>query len=181
MEGVITVLKLNDTPKEEKISLINNVVQAQNMAHLHKLLEMEEEVVDVNVADEALISAVEHANHKATILLCEQGASVNQFVEGEPILTYSIKHNSFEFVKLLIKAGADVNLMDSDREESPLTAACVQGKLTCIKALLAAGADVNQTNCEEETPLSRLLNDIRSGGLNGKRFSRSLAHINFLR
>ena len=49
------------------------------------------------------------------------------------------------FYKMLLKKGADVNVIDT-KGNTPLHAAAVQGNEDCMNALISAGADVNAEN-----------------------------------
>ena len=57
-------------------------------------------------------------------------------------------------VKLLLKAGADVNSANKNGDTALIVAASC-GSIECTKLLIDAGADVNISNSQEETALIR--------------------------
>ena len=57
-----------------------------------------------------------------------------------------------EVLEALIKAGADVNLLNLS-QESPLHQAAMQDKLECIRILVESGANVEQKGPEGKPPL----------------------------
>ena len=58
-----------------------------------------------------------------------------------------------EAVKLLLDAGADVNVKKNPQMKTPLHNAAQYGRVEMVKMLLAKGADVNARDSEGETPL----------------------------
>uniref|UniRef100_A0A804LSX5 Ankyrin repeat family protein n=1 Tax=Zea mays TaxID=4577 RepID=A0A804LSX5_MAIZE len=92
--------------------------------------------------------AASYGNTGAVKILLEHHADPNSIseVSGSPLVS-ALQPNklvnesdSLESVKLLIKAGADVN---SASPNTPLVVATVNGLTDCIKYLLEAGADAN--------------------------------------
>lgn len=96
---------------------------------------------------------------------CSDKADTNKPVQKEKIsatelyaqLQEASKEGNLDKVRILIKQGADVNLLVFDKttgedindtyaayEETPLMLASVKGHLVIVKELLAAGAKVNQ-------------------------------------
>uniref|UniRef100_A0ACD5X730 Uncharacterized protein n=1 Tax=Avena sativa TaxID=4498 RepID=A0ACD5X730_AVESA len=78
-------------------------------------------------------------------------------VSGTPLVTalHSTKHglsesDSLECVKLLVKAGADVN---SANPNTPLVVATMRGLTECIKYLLEAGANPNISDKQGRMPI----------------------------
>lgn len=77
--------------------------------------------------------------------------AVNQ--DGEtPLMSAAWDEENLEQMRLLITAGADVNLVD-ELGESALSTACNECNTDAAKLLVEAGADVNVANDEGHTPL----------------------------
>ena len=68
-------------------------------------------------------------------------------------LFYAIDQNHADVVKVLIDAGADIELKGA-RRCSPLHFACCSGKLEVVKMLVRAGADVSVTDNKGHTCLT---------------------------
>ena len=58
-----------------------------------------------------------------------------------------------EVVKLLLEAGADVNLGRDEDDIKALHAAAAQGHLECAKVLIQAGADLDSRNYANSSAL----------------------------
>ncbi|MBR2208460.1 MAG: ankyrin repeat domain-containing protein [Synergistaceae bacterium] len=107
-----------------------------------------------------LMHAYEYSNYEIAKILLEYGADVNEKYGygGSTVLIEALSEigelspEAREFVKVLIKAGADVNLRD-DFNCPPLVFAAEDTET--IKILLDAGADVNASDNEGETILIR--------------------------
>lgn len=108
--------------------------------------------------DRALFSYETLKNPAAVRELIDKGANPNTFGGGlAPALVRACESLSVDSVRILLAAGADVNLFSRGRlfEDNPLTAACRQFKhlgfspqesrkcLELVQLLLAAGADIN--------------------------------------
>ena len=65
---------------------------------------------------------------------------------GETPLMQAAADGELLNVKLLAKAGADLNARDTDYGDTALTWASNQGHAECVRALIAAGVDANQAN-----------------------------------
>jgi hypothetical protein len=76
--------------------------------------------------------------------LLEQGIQVNTFIPGatETPLFYAIHERSFEIIKMLIRAGADVNLPNKFGT-TPLMMASFDNDVELIQLLKANGANFN--------------------------------------
>ncbi|CRL00256.1 CLUMA_CG013529, isoform A [Clunio marinus] len=93
-------------------------------------------------------------------LFISKGADVNHKKQGG--------HSSVQYAKgyknileLLIKNGADVNVLD-DRQDSPLHRAATLGRTGVAKILIENGAKVNVQNREGNTPFHLALEDEQS-------------------
>ena len=65
---------------------------------------------------------------------------------GETPLMQAAADGELLNVKLLAKAGADLNARDTDYGDTALTWASNQGHAECVRALIAAGVDANKAN-----------------------------------
>ena len=82
-------------------------------------------------------------------MLIEAGAIVNRCdYHAHASLCYAVTNNNIECIRLLIKAGADVNFL------CPLRYAAANGQIKCLMLLINEGADVNQVDdyCGGRTP-----------------------------
>ena len=116
-------------------------------------------VGELSVKKSALHRACWHYNYEITQLLLENGANANANVKGitgliacyydTPLLI--IWHRAMpndsktylEFIKLLVKHNADVNLKNNEEVTFPLKEACSYGCLDIITFLLKSNADPN--------------------------------------
>lgn len=78
-------------------------------------------------------------------------ANAKEDKTGATALMFSADHGHLDKLKLLLKAGADVNAKNK-RGRTALHAAAEQGHEEIIKALLAAGADANVKDKDNVTP-----------------------------
>ena len=97
--------------------------------------------------------------HRNTVLqfLLDKGLDVNfsRKADGKTPIALALELNELEVARMLIEAGADVNIMDNERL-SPLHTACKLNKKDFIKLFVDAGADVND---------DRILSFMESGGV----------------
>ncbi|MDO5465146.1 MAG: ankyrin repeat domain-containing protein, partial [Akkermansia sp.] len=99
-----------------------------------------------------------HAIHCKNIALVKQIISVGANVNIEDIsrttpLMLAVRNNLTECVKLLIDAGANLNLADGPRDDSPLILAVRNNLPECVKLLVESGADLNLAGFGGDTPL----------------------------
>ena len=82
-------------------------------------------------------------------LLAQPGVNVNMGdstrCENNTALMYAAYKGSLQCVKVLIEAGADVNVGDK-KGQTALSYAAYSGSHECVNNLLVAGADVNKKN-----------------------------------
>ncbi|EGR47826.1 uncharacterized protein TRIREDRAFT_63687, partial [Trichoderma reesei QM6a] len=101
---------------------------------------------DVNLLDaqnqSALYAATRDSEAELAKLLVEKGANVNERdSEGyAPLHKFDV---SEYHVKRLVNAGADINLQDTKRGDTPLTIAAYRGMLERVQYLLKRGADIH--------------------------------------
>ena len=98
---------------------------------------------------EELLHAITNNDFRAVEELIKSGADVNASFEGldgwTPLIQ-SAYQGKTEIVKVLVSAGADVDLADSTGGTA-LMSACITGKSQTVKFLIFAGCDVNLTIC----------------------------------
>ncbi|MBI5460804.1 MAG: ankyrin repeat domain-containing protein [Gammaproteobacteria bacterium] len=73
--------------------------------------------------------------------------------DGETALLAAASSMNAETVKMLVAAGADVNVASTENGWTPLMTAAFFGATESVRVLLDAGADVNATNQYGETAL----------------------------
>jgi ankyrin repeat protein len=89
---------------------------------------------------------------EAAQLLVDRGANVND--RAFTFLHCFAQEGLHEGLCLLLRAGANVNLVDSDSGETPLWAAASNGHVQVVKELIKARADIHIRDKENgETPL----------------------------
>ena len=117
---------------------------------LKELLKIRSIVKQINLND-TLYFATCHGQHKCMEVLIETGAGVNATPIGESYnpLEAASQSGFNNCVKLLLQAGADVNM----RGHSALKEAATHGKVECCDLLIKAGADVNTADHLGYTPL----------------------------
>lgn len=93
----------------------------------------------------ALMMAAYKRNRPAVEALLARGAAVNQ--SGWTALHYAAAGGDAEIVRLLIKAGANLNAR-AIADITPLMMAAREGQEQAADALLRAGADANAVNSE---------------------------------
>jgi len=90
-----------------------------------------------------LMMAVNHDEAAIVAYLLSQGADVNTTHNGWNALIEAADEGSLTSMKLLLKAGADVNFYAGHENLTAITMAASEGKLDCLKLLLENGADIN--------------------------------------
>lgn len=105
---------------------------------------------NVNHEDSRGETPLHYASDAVAPLLLNAGADVHALsIYGRTPLFMAVERRQSQAAKLLIEAGAEVNLVDYFGGNTPLLTACVGGCGDCIRLLLDAGADVNVTDdCE---------------------------------
>lgn len=126
--------------------------------------------------------AINIGNKKRIVNMLKKGQDANaKNVEGIPAIQLAIFRNDLSLVKLLVKYGADINMLSEDNDAyTPLETACYYGKIdivnyllsikcsldddslriaalmgysTIVKILIANGADVNRLDAWLSTPI----------------------------
>ena len=112
----------------------------------------EREALRATPADAALLRAVADSQVASVKALLAQGALVNAAdTWGTTPLLAAARAGDLEVVRLLLKAGADVN--GRGGAMTPLAAAALQGNAPLVNLLLQHQADTEQRGANELTPL----------------------------
>ena len=102
---------------------------------------------DSQFLTEELLHAITNNDFRAVEELIKSGADVNASFEGldgwTPLIQSAYQGNT-EIVKVLVSAGADLDLADSTGGTA-LMSACITGKSQTVMYLIFAGCDVNLT------------------------------------
>ncbi len=103
--------------------------------------------------DSALITAFEHRQPNAALVLLEHATRIDMADQfGNPLINIAAGAGHATCVELLIARGANVNAVGS-RGYTPLHAAAAAGNEEIITVLMQAGAAVNPLNKKGQTPL----------------------------
>ena len=96
-----------------------------------------------NFKEEAMYSALTQNHGKCIEQLTAAGADVNFVHRPRSLLERAAASGSVDNVRLLLKAGADVNQTNPGVNYAALLGAVVAGSVECTELLIEAGADVN--------------------------------------
>lgn len=99
-----------------------------------------------------LTKAIESNDVETVINLLRQGVELNPLYDLSP-LAEATRRGNLDLMKLLIKAGADVNFQ-MEEGYTALMDAALAGNLDAVKILVEAGADVNIKDIYQEHALS---------------------------
>ena len=102
-----------------------------------------------------IFAAIQNNLHNKLEELLSEGADIelkNKF--GTTPLSFSIYQNDNKLVEILLKNGANPNVIDGNGLYTPLSEACVRNKVSTTKLLLKYGADVNYQYKKSETALT---------------------------
>jgi hypothetical protein len=101
-----------------------------------------------------LVEAIAHGANSAAYRLMERGAPLNYQDKKDKWtpLIYAIYHNNWRMAKVLIRAGANVNLADS-ANRTPLMWAAVRNSGVTATILVEHGANVNAVDINGRTAL----------------------------
>lgn len=138
-----------------KTDLIRHVIESQNVDLLKLFLSKIESVNDKDLNGNGLSPlryAVQWGNSKVVKLLLDSDAWVHAYPQEKTVLHESVKTGSVDIVKLLLAAGADINV-DDDSGDTPLHMAIDSENVNILKLLIDSGANVNAKNEDSDTPL----------------------------
>ncbi len=98
----------------------------------------------VALADSPVADAAQRRDHAKLRVLLKQGADVNAAQgDGMTALHWAASHGDLDEARMLISAGARVDVVTRNGNYTPLHLAARAGNATVIRALLDAGADVS--------------------------------------
>lgn len=101
-----------------------------------------------------LAQAIWASDTEAVKSLVQKGADLNPLYDVTP-LGLAARHGNLDIVKLLIKAGANLDFqMEELDRDTALMIAAANGNFEIVKTLVEAGADVNLKNYYGEQALS---------------------------
>ena len=96
------------------------------------------------LADSPVADAAQRRDHAKLRALLKQGADVNAAQgDGMTALHWAASHGDLDEARMLISAGARVDVVTRNGNYTPLHLAARSGNATVIRALLDAGADVS--------------------------------------
>ena len=136
----------------------------------------------MNTRNLKFCKAINNGNKKRIVNMLKRGQDANaKNIEGIPAIQLAIFRNDLSLVKLLVKYGADINMLSEDNDAyTPLETACYYEKIdivnyllsikcsldddslriaalmgykTIVKILIANGADVNRLDAWSSTPI----------------------------
>ena len=111
----------------------------------------------VSGAHTPIILAADRGNNFVVEMLLKAGAKVDPFTEpsAQSALQHATYRNNFKLVKILVKAGADVNFQAVDKTgDTALHVAVSNGNIEIINYLLKHGANPTIKSEDGVTPLS---------------------------
>ena len=141
---------------EEKTNKIPLIIAVNNNDYntAKVLLESGADPNMCNETSSSLHIACKCSNATMVTLLLSYGAFVNvpDMNGNKPIIIASYRGNT-EIVKVLIEHGAEYDMMPSNKEYSPLTAAASGGQLDTVKYLISIGCNPNEAAEQESLPI----------------------------
>ena len=117
-----------------------------------------EKGADVNFGPQTALKTAVCCGHTNNVLtLIKAGADLSIRTQGRECLTAAFQllllSSKYKYVKILIKAGADVNVIMRKYIQSSLIYTAQRGNIECAKLLLNAGAVVNVRQADGYTAL----------------------------
>ena len=99
---------------------------------------------------------LKEVNSQTFVELLEHGVNMEiEDIDNKSPLLLAIEQSKYEFVKTLLRYGANPNHQRNDGFGSTLLhEACLNGKLSLTKILLEHGADVNALDNHKQTPIN---------------------------
>lgn len=115
--------------------------------------------------DELMQEVLKTGNARMIQLFLDQGETLPESIEDQPILCYVVSHENFnsELLEVILDNGEDIDRLHSDYN-GLTTLAYVLSQKSCsmevVKVLLEAGADVNYASSNSERPLVKAIENI---------------------
>ena len=149
-------VKRIDVKTRELYDILNKAAMHGYIGCIKVLLEAG---VDVNCENNSfsfpLLKAAFGYQRETLKFLLEKGANVNQIAhvnKTKTALSHAVDNDDHECLDVLLKAGADVNIV-YENGATILNKAAWSRSISCINLLLQAGADVNEVDSYHNTPL----------------------------
>ncbi|MBQ7652472.1 MAG: ankyrin repeat domain-containing protein, partial [Victivallales bacterium] len=100
---------------------------------------------------------IRHACMKILQLLLKHGMNINSILQDNnnniPLLHWAVSFLPASFIKLLLKAGADLNIMDNKSRSAVFHVVDNEFSLEVLSVLLDAGTNPNAQDRNKDTPL----------------------------
>lgn len=152
-EKIVKIL-IDSGAKDDTSTLLSLAVQNNSEQIVKMLIDAKQDVNSHSKYSESPVSLAATCNHKNTKiieLLINAGAKVHDHLELEQVLDW----DDFNAVKILIKAGANVNTRSNNRGWTAFHLAAMNNDTAMINYLLSRGADANIKDHSGLTPLQR--------------------------
>jgi len=108
----------------------------------------------IPTTNDALIMCVAHGEEDEVSLFFAAGFSPDtKDKKGIPLLSLSARSGQLNILKLLLRSGAQVNLIAEDRGSTALLDSAIERNKDMVKILIEAGADVNIQSKDGQTAL----------------------------
>jgi uncharacterized protein len=108
----------------------------------------------VPTTDEALCMCVSEGKEEEVSLFLAAGFSTNtKDKKGIPLLGLAARNGRLNILKLLLRSGAQVNLVAGDRGSTAILDSAIERNKDMVKTLIEAGADVNIQSKDGQTAL----------------------------
>jgi hypothetical protein len=116
------------------------------------------------ITEQAMSDAVAEGREDDILRFMRIGFGANtRDSRGVPLLITAIKNRREQVVDMLLRHGADVNLVSHDRLTSPLMEAAVIGEESITDKLMEAGADLNLQSHNGQTALMMAISEGHTG------------------
>ena len=109
---------------------------------------------DVSRCVPPTFAAIQNGLYEKLSQILDDGADIEMKYKGVIPLMFSIYQNDDKLVEILLKNGANPNVIGKNGLYSPLSKVCVANKISTAKLLLKYGADINYQDKKSETALT---------------------------